>query len=390
MSIRFPNGITPQTFMRDFWQQKPLLLRDAMPAGLFPLTGDELAGLACEEELESRLIIGQGSDWTVRHGPFSPEDFARLPESHWTLLVQDVDKYVPDVTRLLDAFDFVPQWRIDDIMISFASDGGGVGPHVDAYDVFLMQGYGNRRWRISERAYADTDLLSGMELRILGRFDTDHDWILEPGDILYLPPGVAHWGTADGDCMTYSLGFRSPNQQELAGDWFQHLVSLTDERHRLGDPPFENLHMLGQLGNDRIAAAADLFRRLPSSGSDDFATWLGCHLTEPKPQFQLLPIQTGWEGADLDAWLESGRGFVRHPWARLCWRPLCDGRLALFVNGEQLTLAAACRALVDLLCSKRRPDAADIHAVLPEDSPQKAALLELINLGVIEPEGTLQ
>lgn len=388
MKIRFPDGITPKTFMRDFWQQKPLLMRDAIPTELFPLGGDELAGLACEDEVESRLIIGRRKEWAVHHGPFLTEDFARLPETHWTLLVQDVDKHVPDLARLLDTFDFVPQWRIDDIMISFATDGGGVGPHSDAYDVFLMQGFGRRRWRISGREYQDDDLLPDMELRILGHFTADEDWLLEPGDVLYLPPGVAHWGTADGDCMTYSLGFRSPNQQDLAADWFQHLVSLTDKHRRLGDPPVETLQTLGQLGGGLVAAAADLFDRLPGPDSAEFADWLGCHLTEPKPQFQLSPIGASWEAAGIVAWLAKGKGFTRHPWARLCWNPRTDGQIVLYANGEPFTLDAACEPLIDRLCRKRRLDAAGLTALLAGNDMSRALLLTLINQGIIEPEGT--
>jgi 50S ribosomal protein L16 3-hydroxylase len=386
MEIRLPDKRTPQAFMAEFWQRRPLLMRAALPPGLFTLTAEELAGLACEEETEARLIIGQDADWAVHHGPFVPTDFEQLPASHWTLLVQDVDKYVPAVARLLDAFDFVPQWRIDDIMISFAVDGGGVGPHVDAYDVFLMQGQGRRRWRISGREYSDDELLPDLDLRILAGFETDHDWTLEPGDILYLPPGVAHWGTAVGDCMTYSLGFRSANQQELAADWFQHLVSLSDARHRLPDPPGGDREAPGLLGRQRVAAAADLLRALPHPGSEEFAGWLGCHLTEPKPQFQLLPADSPWDADALEAWLGRGLGFTRHPWTRLCWDRLADGGLALFVNGERLRLPAACQALVDRLCRERRLHAAGIVDLLQGEGASQSLFLELINRGALEPE----
>jgi 50S ribosomal protein L16 3-hydroxylase len=387
MSIQFPDGITPARFMRDFWQRKPLLLRGALSPALFPLSADELAGLACEDELESRLIVGgNGAEWSVRHGPFAVEDFERLPESHWTLLVQDVDKFVPPVARLIDEFDFVPQWRIDDIMISFASDGGGVGPHTDAYDVFLMQGAGRRRWRISLRDYSEDDLLPGLEQRILAHLEVDHDWLLEPGDILYLPPGVAHWGTADGPCMTYSLGFRSPNQQELAADWFQHLVALTDAGQRLADPADRELQRRrAELTPGLVDNAAGLFSRLPSAGSEDFRLWLGCHLTEPKPQFQILPPDDPWHPADLTDWLVAGRGFVRHPAARLCWSRLDAARLALFANGDSMVLPDSLLGLVDLLGRQRRLVAGDLAEPL-QDPASRALFLQLLNQGIIEGE----
>jgi len=224
--LSLPPDIDPDTFLRNYWQKRPLLMRAAVPLDCFTLAGDELAGLACEPEFESRMIIERSDgNWQIRHGPFDEADFSDLPESNWTLLVQDVDKFLPEVARLIDGFDFVPAWRIDDIMISYASERGSVGPHTDDYDVFLMQAQGQRRWRISEKDYSDSALLPGLEQRILAHFETEQEWVLEPGDVLYLPPGVAHWGIAEGECMTYSLGFRTPNQQDLAADWFQHLVS---------------------------------------------------------------------------------------------------------------------------------------------------------------------
>ena len=201
--LRLPQGLDGETFLRDYWQKQPLLMPAALPTQSFTLTPDELAGLACEPQFESRLILEDEEGlWEVRQGPFAEADFAALPESHWTLLVQDVDKYVSDTVSLIEAFDVVPDWRIDDVMISYATDRGGVGPHSDAYDVFLMQASGRRRWRISDRHYAESDLLPGIDQRILARFHTAQEWVLEPGDVLYLPPGVAHWGTAEGPCMT--------------------------------------------------------------------------------------------------------------------------------------------------------------------------------------------
>ena len=186
--------------------------------------------------------------------------------------------------------------------------------------------------------------------------------------------------------MTYSLGFRSPNQQELAADWFQHLVSLSNQQQRLSDPPDDHFEALGQLGGKRIAAAADLISSLPGCESEEFASWLGCYLTEPKPQFQLLPMASTWEVTDLQAWLDAGHGFIRHPWARFCWNPLADGRIALFVNGEQQPLSTDCRLLADHLCRKRRLDAAEVAALLRDASAAKSALLDLINQGALEPE----
>ncbi len=385
-TIRLPDGVDRETFLRDYWQKKPLLMRAAISPQHFQLMPDELAGLACESEFESRLIIEQSETaWTVQHGPFDEQDFASLPESHWTLLVQDVDKFVPDVAALIDLFDFVPGWRIDDIMISYATDQGGVGPHTDAYDVFLMQAQGRRRWRISDRRYTDDDLIPGLEQRILSHFTTSDDWLLEPGDILYLPPGVAHWGTAEGDCMTYSLGFRSPNQQELAADWFQYLVDHCAEQ-RLQDPDDIDTDHLGQITPGAIDNAARLFAGLPTLDSAAFALWLGDHLTEAKTQFQIEPPESPWSDADLTAWLRDGHALVRHPFARLAWQVLPDGPPALFYQGEHRIYPAAATATVNTLCTHRRLDAPTVSALLADNADSRAVVLDLLNEGVLEAE----
>ena len=386
-SLRLPPGIGRADFLRDYWQRRPLLMRAALPADCFPLAPEELAGLACEAEFESRLIIEyQSSARELRHGPFDEGDFAALPETHWTLLVQDVDKFLPEVARLIEAFDFVPSWRVDDIMVSYASDQGGVGPHIDAYDVFLMQAYGRRRWRLSYRAYTDDDLVAGLEQRILARFETDEEWILEPGDVLYLPPGVAHWGIAEGDCMTYSLGFRAPSQQEIAADWFQHLVGLAGGQ-RLDDPRDLSPDSLAELTAGVRHNAAALLAGLPSTTSREFQLWLGAYLTEPKPQFQVLPPDEAWDGRMLHDWLRQGRALTRHPFARVAWTALAGDGLALFCQGQRRLLPAALRGVVRLLAERRTLPAAALTA-LTADPAAVDLVVELLNEGILEPEET--
>jgi 50S ribosomal protein L16 3-hydroxylase len=210
-------GIGARRFLTEYWQKKPLLLRNALPGFVSPLTPDELAGLALETDVESRLVLERGKRerWELRNGPFSAAQFKRLPKQRWTLLVQAVDHWVPPVRALFNHFAFLPAWRFDDIMVSYAVDKGGVGPHFDYYDVFLLQGLGQRRWRIGDRCDVSTPLRTDTQLRILKRFTTREEFVLEPGDLLYVPPGIAHWGTAVGECMTYSIGFRAPSEVEL-------------------------------------------------------------------------------------------------------------------------------------------------------------------------------
>ena len=206
MSPTFPSPLgdmAAEDFLRDYWQKKPLLIRQAFPDYENPLSPDELAGLALEEEVESRIVLTQGkSPWELRRGPFAEDDFKTLPERDWTLLVQAVDQFVPDIADLISAFSFLPSWRVDDVMVSYAAPGGSVGPHFDNYDVFLLQTHGRRRWKIGQTCSPASPLLEHPDLRILENFEQQQEWVLEPGDMLYIPPGVAHYGIAEDDCST--------------------------------------------------------------------------------------------------------------------------------------------------------------------------------------------
>ena len=207
-------------FLRDYWQKHPLLIRNAFPDFTSPISPDELAGLSCEDGALSRLIVHDTATdaWKVQTGPLPEDVFATLPERDWTLLVQDVDKWDADVATLLHHFDFLPRWRLDDIMVSFAAPEGSVGAHVDQYDVFLIQGMGHRRWQIDAGPNPPQDFREDVELKLLREFTPTHDWVLGPGDILYLPPGVPHHGVAQDACLTLSVGMRAPSHGELLTD----------------------------------------------------------------------------------------------------------------------------------------------------------------------------
>lgn len=235
--------LAPEQFLQRYWQKRPLLLRKALPNFQPPLQGDDLAGLACEPDVESRLVAGCiDSTWRVEHGPLGPERFEQLPEAKWTLLVQDVDKFVPEVAELLEPLAFLPQWRIDDVMVSYSAPGGSVGPHTDRYDVFLIQGQGRRRWQWSEQFAPQ--LRENCDLKMLANFVPEHDEVLEPGDILYLPPHVAHYGVALEPGLTFSLGFRSPDQRQLMMDLAEGVaergrseMGLTDAGRTIASQP---------------------------------------------------------------------------------------------------------------------------------------------------------
>ncbi|MEO0422738.1 MAG: cupin domain-containing protein [Pseudomonadota bacterium] len=293
-------GQHAEGFLSQYWQRKPLLIRQALPGWANPLEPQELAGLALEEEIESRLVLEHGtSPWELRHGPFSELTFAELPETGWTLLVQGLDLWVPEVAALLDRFDFIPRWRLDDVMASLAAPGGSVGPHFDQYDVFLLQVVGERRWQVGALCDERTPLLKDTDLKILAEFTPEHEWLLRPGDMLYLPPRVSHWGVAHTKCVTYSVGFRSPSVADMLADLAGDLLER-DARAIYQDPP---LHPAMARDDIDTAFVAQAKRQLLELIDDDelVGDWLARFMTSPKYpdllNFTDEKRQADWNGA---------------------------------------------------------------------------------------------
>ena len=275
----------PGKFLAEHWQRKPLLVRSAIPEYVSPISGDELAGLAMESEVESRIVLENWKDkpWVLRHGPFAESEFEELPASHWTLLVQAIDLWVPETQALLDRFDFLPRWRLDDLMVSFAPAGGSVGPHFDQYDVFLLQVEGHRHWRLGGSCDSNTPLLAGTDLGILQEFTSHEDWLLGPGDMLYVPPNVAHWGIAESDCLTFSIGFRSPRFSDMLGDLAVELAAgetaLEHEYYR--DPPLTPAMAAEAIDPAFVSKARQTLVDLIDNEAL-IADWLARYMTQPK------------------------------------------------------------------------------------------------------------
>ena len=272
-------GISAEAFLNEYWHKKPLLIRAAIPDFEGFLTPNELAGLACEEDVQSRLISYVKKEWKLEQGPFAEKRFAKLPERDWTLLVQSVNHHLQEANDVLQQFNFIPYARLDDLMVSYAPDGGGVGPHFDSYDVFLLQGCGQRVWRISEQK--DLSLVDGAPLRILKNFDTEQEFTLSAGDMLYLPPHVAHWGIAVGDCMTYSIGFRAPTAKELAGEFLNYLQEHRSFSERYSDPNLSVQEPPAEICEDMVKQVSLMLNGLRWDDSD-VADFLGQYLSEPK------------------------------------------------------------------------------------------------------------
>jgi len=346
--LQLLGGITAREFLRDYWQKKPLLIRQAIPDFESPIDADELAGLALEEEVESRLVIEHGErPWELRRGPFAEDAFSTLPEREWTLLVQAVDQFVPEVAELLEHFRFLPSWRIDDVMISFAAPGGSVGPHFDNYDVFLLQAQGKRNWKIGQMCNSESPLLQHADLRILAEFEQSEEWVLEPGDMLYLPPRLAHFGIAEDDCMTYSVGFRAPSAAEVLTHFTDFLSQYLTDEERYTDADAQPASDPHQIQGDALDRLKSL---LAEHMSDErmLLTWFGQFMTEPRYPELVAGEELGEE--DFVNSLEGGAILVRNPSARMAWSEVDDDVL-LFASGQSRHLPGKLRELLKLVCS---------------------------------------
>ena len=349
-------GLSPKAFLRRHWQKKPLLVRGAFPGFRSPLSPEELAGLACEEGVESRLVVQtrKAPGWKLSHGPFKHKTFSRLPKDRWTLLVQDVDKHLPAAARLLEPFRFIPDWRIDDLMISYATDGGSVGPHVDAYDVFLLQAKGLRRWDISSAPHADNDT-PGLELKQVKGFRPEESWLLMPGDMLYLPPGVAHHGVACGECMTFSIGFRAPSKAEMLEDFAGLLVGQSDRQLHYSDPDLLPTAHPGELSAAARARARAMLRSRLQPADESLDIWFGRYITETKPWLKPQPLARRCSLTALKVRLAKGRGLRWHPAVRVAWFQARRG-CHLFVNGTHYPLPPQLTGFARLLGDSRLMD----------------------------------
>ncbi|CRM76182.1 MULTISPECIES: cupin domain-containing protein [Pseudomonas] len=346
--LQLLGGITAREFLRDYWQKKPLLIRQAIPDFESPIDADELAGLALEEEVESRLVIEHGErPWELRRGPFAEDAFSTLPEREWTLLVQAVDQFVPEVAELLEHFRFLPSWRIDDVMISFAAPGGSVGPHFDNYDVFLLQAQGKRNWKIGQMCNSESALLQHADLRILAEFEESAEWVLEPGDMLYLPPRLAHFGIAEDDCMTYSVGFRAPSAAEVLTHFTDFLSQYLTDEERYTDADAQPVSDPHQIQSDALDRLKSL---LAEHMSDErmLLTWFGQFMTEPRYPELVAGEELGED--DFISSLQDGAILVRNPSARLAWSEVDDDVL-LFASGQSRYLPGKLRELLKLVCS---------------------------------------
>jgi 50S ribosomal protein L16 3-hydroxylase len=358
-------GLSPAGFMRRHWQKKPLLVRGAWPGLRPPLPRARLFALAAHPDVESRLVVRDGARWTVRHGPLARRALPPVARPGWTLLVQGLDLHDEAAHALLEPFRFGPAARLDDLMVSWASPGGGVGPHLDSYDVFLLQVQGQRRWRIARaRRAAERAFVEGLPLRILQRFEPTHEWVLGPGDMLYLPPGWAHDGVAEGgDCMTASVGYRAPAAGEIARELLARAGDDGAPGERLyADPAQPATAHPGQLPRDLVAFAHEaVARALRDPGLLERA--LGEWLTEPKAR----------------VWFEPGAAHAAHGALRLDTRTrMLYDRRHVYVNGESFVAGGRDARLLRALADRRALDGGDVARL---SAPARAMLADWFAAG---------
>lgn len=378
--FRLSPDFLPEPFLQKFWQKKPKVIKNLFSEFCDPLSAEELAGLACERELESRLI--QGS-WPgalhMRQGPFQESDFTALPAANWTLLVQALDQWLPDVAALRRCFAFIPDWRLDDVMVSYAATGGTVGPHWDHYDVFLVQGSGRRRWRIGPRCTSATPTESASGLSLLSEFSAELDIELQAGDALYLPPRYSHWGTATEPGLCYSVGFRAPSLADMLEGFSDALIARSDPDRRYEDPaPALPAHPAALRPEQLDAAFAELTAQLSQRSA--FTRWFGCHATQPRYPEQILPPPTELDLPALTRALDDGASLLRHPGSRFAFMASETGSVLCFVDGGCFELLAKELQAVSHLCNLTSLDTKECVSSFRTNAGRAMVLL-LVNQG---------
>lgn len=384
-------GMSVARFLREHWQKKPLLVRGAFPRFRDPISPDELAGLSCEDGVESRIVREEPSadekkrgarPWEVTWGPHEESRFESLPDHGWTLLVQEVNRWVPGAALLLDRFSFVPNVRVDDVMVSFAAPGGSVGPHVDSYDVFLVQGQGERRWRYHTKPTKDTRLVPDLDLRVLASFRAEADEVLGPGDMLYLPPGFAHYGVAVTPCLTYSIGFRAPSAGETWASFAAAACARPEAARLLEDPPFSASAHPGAIPPALLARVREMVRSIDTS-DDAIDRWFASFATRLKPGHAIEPPRRAPDEAAILKRLARGDTVARSEEGRWAFLPGVRGALRLYVGGEEIEVAAPAAELARTLSAGRRHDGRVLRKMAAKSSAARALLVRLFAMGAL-------
>ena len=346
--------ITPGQFIKDYWQKKPLVIRQGFQKFTSPISAEELAGLACEEDVHSRIVIEKGGEgpWQLIDGPMDESVFESLPETHWTLLVNDVEKHLPQLSFIVDAFRFIPEWRMDDLMISFAPEGGTVGPHLDQYDVFILQAKGHRRWKISTQAVAEDNQIPNIPLRIQKDFVAEQEWLLEPGDIIYIPPGVTHYGVATDDCLSFSIGFRAPTHTEMLTDFIDYISNDLPPEKTYKDSRITVQKHSNEITKDALENVRDIFKEYLNPNHPALAQWFGRFVSDTKTD---LVFENDEAINEFELLKKQSPKLYRNPASRFAfYEPATNYEQAsntnLFIDGNNFTVPIG---FAKWLCNER-------------------------------------
>lgn len=370
-----------EDFLANYWQKKPLLVRQALPGFKTALSPEELAGLACEEGVHSRLIIEKDAEkpWNLTYGPFNDEVFTGLPDTHYSVLVSECEKWMPELQELVDAFNFIPRWRKDDLMISYAPEHGSVGPHTDDYDVFLIQANGRRHWSIGNEKLENPELIPDLDMALLKNFEAAQEWVLEPGDMLYLPTKIAHHGVAVGDgCMTYSMGFRGKKVDDLMDSF---LLEASD--HGLTESRYEDVYLAqnrdsGEITGDEIKHFRDMLHNLLNQSEALWPDIVGKLVSDTvlSEDVETVECETIQQAAQY-LW-------QKHPDSKMFYHQT-DHQLRLYTNGQvnQLEITTTNLDFCRTLCNQFLMPIADFYDVLPASA--QSLFLELINSRALIP-----
>ncbi|NNH01191.1 cupin domain-containing protein [Acinetobacter sp. ANC 5414] len=365
-------GITAEQFLAEYWQKKPLLVRNALPEIANLLEPNDVMELALDENVSARLIKQKDKDpnqWSVKSSPLTKADFQKMPKL-WTLLVQAVDHYSFDLAELWKKFPFIPQWRRDDIMVSYAPKGGSVGKHFDFYDVFLVQGHGHRRWQLGQMCNAESEFVAGQPLKLLPEMEVNFDEILAPGDLLYVPPGLSHYGVAEDDCLTYSFGFRMPNVAEMMDRVSDKFAADQLLKNPLTDIIRDKISPIGQISQAELEyLKAELLAQLQNPTVLEDA--LMSLMSEPKYP-ENIPEAEAIGTGDLEEALDQGYSLILEPASRLLYTEDED-ELLFWANGEGICISEAFAPILKQL--------ADGSSVLLDENLYDPDMLEdIVNL----------
>ncbi|WP_392562675.1 cupin domain-containing protein [Orbus sturtevantii] len=354
-----------EMFLKDYWQKKPVILRQAFPNFVDPITPDELAGLAVESEIESRIVSNKNGKWDAKYGPF--EEYSHLGESNWSLLVQAVDHWHQDAATLVEPFKVLPHWQFEDLMISYATPEGGVGPHIDNYDVFITQGMGKRRWKVGDRNPNYHQFSAHAALLHVEAYEPIIDDELNPGDILYIPIGYPHDGVSLTESLSYSIGFRTPTSQELLTGFADYVLDNVSEGIFYQDPSLQLSDKPYQINSYEIEILKSQMCTLIHDNAL-FIDWFGKQTTQPMHELNIIPLDPPYSLDEFIAEVESGAHLYRVASIRI-FKLSNKG----YVNGERIELA---EHYIDLLCQKDELSSEELH-----DKILLAGLLEFVNKG---------